>query len=80
MIKYNLNYTGLQKHKFDFGLESILYDLTPGTFVPDQNNKVSEAKTLPQDRRIENGIYISDQINLSDNNKRKEGLLDGIIT
>lgn len=64
-INYNINH--FPRHQLDVGLESILYEVSPGTFKPGEQNTVSTEQIISKDKSLESGLYISDQITLNEN-------------
>ncbi len=64
-IKFLLNYLKSDKHSFDYGISSKLYNNRPGNIEP----KGSESLVIPSDiqdeKAIESAIFISDNFNIS---------------
>jgi hypothetical protein len=64
--KYNLKYTGLQKHTFDAGLQLIRYSVLPGKMEPLDTLSVITSKELANEQALEGGIYLNDAWELSE--------------
>lgn len=72
--KLNFTWIPADKHLFDFGFNSILYQLQPGILSPLGNlSNVLTQKTL-QEKALESAIYISDNINFSPKMSAEIGL------
>jgi len=74
-LNYNINETGLKlklqylhskKHQFVYGLESKLYNVSPGSINPKGQNSVVTPLNIPKEKGIENGIFISDAFKVND--------------
>ncbi len=73
-LNYNINETNLKlrmkydhskTHKFDYGLESKLYTINPGTIVPNGDNSNVTPLTINREKALESALFISDEINIS---------------
>ncbi len=63
-FKWDVNYyKGL--HKFDFGLQSKLYDLDPGYTSPTSPQSLVKSDNVEKERGLENAIYVADNIELT---------------
>ncbi len=72
--KLNFTWIPAEKHLFDFGFNSILYQLQPGILSPlGSLSNVLTQKTL-QEKALESAIYISDNINFSPKMSAEIGL------
>jgi len=72
--KLNFTWIPADKHLFDFGINSILYQLQPGILSPlGSSSNVLTLKTL-QEKALESAIYISDNINFSPKMSAEIGL------
>ena len=72
--KLNFTWIPADKHLFDFGFNSILYQLQPGILSPlGSLSNVLTQKTL-QEKALESAIYISDNINFSPKMSAEIGL------
>ncbi len=68
-LKYKVNETGLKfkfqylhskQHQFNYGVESKLYNISPGTITPLGNNSLVTGLNIPNEKGLEAGIFISD--------------------
>jgi hypothetical protein len=73
-LNYNISETGLKiklqhdysdKHKFDYGLESKLYRISPGTIKPNGENSTVVPLTIAEEKALENALFISDEITIN---------------
>ncbi|WP_408030402.1 TonB-dependent receptor [Tenacibaculum xiamenense] len=64
-LKLKLKYDYSKSHKFTYGLESKLYNISPGNIVPNGDNSEVIPLTIRDERALENGLFISDEINVS---------------
>lgn len=55
------------KHTLDFGVNSILYKLNPGTFEPDGSQSLVIPQVVPAEQALESGIYLGDKYDVSSN-------------
>ena len=53
------------KHKIDFGLGSIFYDLTPGKYLPDAPESLVKPDIMQKEKALESAVYISDRWDLT---------------
>ncbi len=63
-VKWDMNYYK-GAHKFDFGLQSKLYDLTPGFIDPSSPQSLVKSDHVEKERGLENAIYVADNIELT---------------
>ncbi|MBA6155292.1 TonB-dependent receptor [Tenacibaculum sp. S7007] len=59
-IKMNYNYSNV--HKFDYGLESKLYNINPGNINPSNQNSTVVPISIAKEKALENSLFISDEI------------------
>ncbi|GAB3422828.1 TonB-dependent receptor [Niabella aquatica] len=57
--KINFVYYHSQKHGFDFGLNTIVYRLQPGTFEPLNSSSFVKPDTVSTERALENALYFT---------------------
>lgn len=62
--KVDLSYFANLKHKFDFGVSSLVYDLNPGKLSATPESALN-ARTLQNERAIESAAYISDEFKIT---------------
>ncbi|TWI97065.1 TonB-dependent receptor-like protein [Mucilaginibacter frigoritolerans] len=53
------------KHTLDFGVNSILYKINPGTFEPDGPQSLIIPQVVPAEQALESGIYLGDKYDVS---------------
>lgn len=70
-LKYRINETGLkikmkyahsEKHNIDYGLESKLYNISPGSIKPNGNLSIIKPLSINNEKGIESSLFISDEI------------------
>jgi len=72
--KLNFSWIPNQKHSIDFGFNSVLYLLKPGTMSPIGSLSSIIKQTSNQEKGLEVAEYISDNINLSSKISTEVGL------
>jgi len=72
--KLNFTYTRFAGHTFDWGIQSILYQINPGELLPLDEASVILPQKLRIEKALENALYISDQYDISDNWSINAGL------
>jgi len=72
--KLNFTYTRFAGHTFDWGIQSILYQINPGELLPLDEASVIIPQKLRVEKALENALYISDQYDISDNWSVNAGL------
>ena len=63
--KLDFNWFPNEKHKLDFGMNAILYNLQPGKRVPYGILSEVASKATQKEKAVEMALYISDNINFS---------------
>jgi hypothetical protein len=66
-IKSDFNYFLNSSHKINFGLNSGIYKLNPGTYLPEGEESLIIPVVMENERAIESALYLSDEYNLSQN-------------
>ena len=64
-LKANFNYTPNSTHSIDFGINSILYKLQPGSYLPFSGNSLVAPDVLQTERALETAIYLGDKFAIS---------------
>ncbi|WP_303312456.1 TonB-dependent receptor [Hymenobacter sp. BT730] len=73
-LTYGIDQTGGQldfsyfpssKHTIDFGASTLLYNISPGSLTPLGGESLMLPDVLPRERGLENALYISDKIDIS---------------
>ena len=63
--KIDFSYFPNSKHKIDFGISSIYYELSPGTFKPKGPESLIDPIFLENEQGLESAIYIGDKYDIS---------------
>lgn len=64
-LNADFNYFLNNQHKITFGLSSLYYHIKPGTFDPYGKQSLILPDTVQAEQALENGVYLSDQFNIS---------------
>ncbi|WP_237275326.1 TonB-dependent receptor [Tenacibaculum ovolyticum] len=64
-MKLKMKYLHSKKHIFIYGLESKLYNISPGTIKPGNENSSITPLSINKERALENGIFLSDKYNIN---------------
>jgi hypothetical protein len=64
-IKSDLSYFLNTDHTIDFGLSSIMYSLSPGSFQPLGKQSIVKADVVPTEHALETAAYVSEKYNIS---------------
>jgi hypothetical protein len=65
IAKIDFSYFPASKHKIDFGLHSILYNIEPGTLRPASEGALITPKIVEKEQGVESAIYIGDIYDIS---------------
>lgn len=63
--KIDFSYFPTSKHKIDFGLSSIYYDLQPGSIIPLGDESLINQEILENEQGLESVIYVGDKFDIS---------------
>jgi hypothetical protein len=66
-FKADFSYFINPKHTLSFGLNSIRYQLTPGTSKPEGNESLKILEKVPGEQALESALYLGDKFNVSEN-------------
>ncbi|GGF05576.1 TonB-dependent receptor [Hymenobacter cavernae] len=73
-LKYGIKQTSLQadfsyfpssKHTVDFGVSSLVYNISPGSLTPNGENSLIAPDILAREQAVESAIYASDRIDFT---------------
>ncbi len=64
-FKAHFNYYLNNKHTLDFGLNSLLYKLHPGSYQPLGEKSLVVPDELPAEQALESALYLNDHYNIS---------------
>ncbi|WP_435353554.1 TonB-dependent receptor [Emticicia sp. SJ17W-69] len=65
-FKAHFNYYLSPKHTLDFGLNSLHYQLHPGSYLPSGNESLVKPDIIATEQAIESALYISDSYTIND--------------
>ncbi|MEA4868935.1 MAG: TonB-dependent receptor [Rikenellaceae bacterium] len=65
-LKANFNWLKNERHSVNYGVNSVFYNLAPGTLAPASGESLVVARTLEKERAAEVSLYISDSWNIAD--------------
>jgi hypothetical protein len=66
-FKADFNYYLSSKHTLNFGLSSILYQNSPGTFEPDGSGSLVLPQVIATEQALESALYLGDKYDVSSN-------------
>ena len=64
-FRADFNYSPNNKHAFDFGINTINYQINPGTFTPLGQQSLVVPNIVPKEQALETSLYFGDQINVT---------------
>lgn len=64
-VKADFSYFPIAKHSINFGVSSIKYSLSPGGYLPYNNNSTVTPDVLQKESGLESALYISDNIEIT---------------
>ncbi len=65
-LKLNLKYKPNDRHTFNYGLSSKLYNVEPGKVEPKNSESIIEALSIPDERGLESAVFVSDVFKIND--------------
>jgi hypothetical protein len=65
-LKFKLNYLLSDAHKFNYGISSKLYNISPGDLNPFDEKSLVQAKSIENEKALESAIFISDLFKVND--------------
>jgi hypothetical protein len=66
-FKADFSYFLNPKHTLSFGLNSIRYQLTPGTNMPVGGESLTVPEKIPGEQALESALYLGDKFNVTEN-------------
>jgi hypothetical protein len=66
-FKTDFNYYLSSKHTINFGLSSILYQNSPGTFEPDGSRSLVLPQVIATEQALESALYLGDKYDVNTN-------------
>ncbi len=64
-LKLNMKYDHSATHSFNYGLESKLYNINPGSIIPNGDVSTVVPLTIPKEKALENSLFVSDEIKVN---------------
>jgi len=64
-FRADFNYSPNNKHTIDFGLNSVLYKLHPGTYTPNDPKSLVVADTVQAEQALETALYLGDHYDVT---------------
>ncbi len=61
-LKLKMDYKYSNTHRFNYGVESKLYNINPGTIKPNNTSSTIVPVSIQKERALENGLFFSDEI------------------
>ena len=65
-LKLNMQYLPNKKHAINYGIASKLYDVEPGNLTPEGSESIIDPLTIPTERALESGLFISDNFTINE--------------
>ena len=65
-LKLKMKYLYSDKHKFDYGLSSKLYNVNPGSIEPLDSQSIVESLIIPKEKALESAVFISDEFEVNE--------------
>jgi hypothetical protein len=65
-LRADFNYSPNNKHSINYGLNSVYYQLNPGTLTPDGPKSLVQTNTVQQEQALETALYLGDQFTVSE--------------
>ena len=64
-LKMDFNHSQLEKHRIDWGLNAIIYDINPGKVQPHGSASLYIPKTLQKEKALEAALYLNEEWEIS---------------
>jgi carboxypeptidase-like protein/TonB-dependent receptor-like protein len=64
-LKADYNYYFSNQHTFNFGINSLLYKLHPGSYQPEGKASLVQPDEIHTEQALESALYVSDHYNIS---------------
>lgn len=74
VMKTDFNFLVNARHNLNFGLQSIRYQMQPGTYRPNSKESMVEPDIVADEQALESSAYLEDQIRISNNLSLNAGL------
>ncbi len=73
-FKAHFNYFLSASHTLEFGVNTLRYELHPGSYLPEGNKSLVVPDTLPREQALESAIYLSDHYTVTNALSLEAGL------
>jgi hypothetical protein len=73
-FRADFNYSPNNKHNISYGLNSVYYQLHPGTISPDGPKSLVQLNSVQKEQALETALYLGDQWSISQNFSINAGL------
>ena len=64
-LLYKGLYNYSAKHKFTYGINATLYNISPGTLTPTDQNSLLTYQSIQKEKGLENALFLSDNITIT---------------
>lgn len=64
--KLKMRYSHSKEHTFDYGISSKLYNISPGSISPTDNNSIITPLSIESERGLESAIFVSDNFDVNE--------------
>ena len=64
-VKLKMHYSHSKQHSLDYGISSKLYNVSPGTLTPADNNSIIVPLTIDSERGLESAVFFSDNFTVN---------------
>jgi len=65
-LKLNMLYSPNKKHTINYGIASKLYNVEPGNVRPEGSESIIDPLTIPTERALESGLFLSDNFTITE--------------
>ncbi len=65
-LKADVYHQPHERHKLNYGLQSVLYGIQPGSVLPTGGESIISARSLAREQALESSLYISDVFMVND--------------
>ena len=63
--KLKMRYSHSKEHTFDYGISSKLYNISPGTISPSDDNSIITPLSIESERGLESAVFVSDNFDIN---------------
>ncbi len=73
-FRTHFNYYLNANHTIDFGLSTLKYEMSPGSYMPKGDQSLVIADVIQKEQALESALYINDKYDVSDNTTIEAGV------